>query len=227
MCFRYVSAACRVQPCTAGVCRVLLGPYCTAAEKRSSGEDGSYGNDPSDDPGRGASGVRGLEVKACQLEEQVRELTVRYNRAVEESDMVRKRTQKFVEDAKLFGIQSFCRDLVEVADLLEQPTREERQGGADRTTADVGGEEGLLGKVQARLQGVFTKHGLEKMQAVGSRYDPYQHRVVCHTPVSLGVEPCTVAVVKQEGYALHGRTIRHALVGIAVVMQGRDAEGPD
>ncbi|KAL0162466.1 hypothetical protein M9458_041862, partial [Cirrhinus mrigala] len=99
-------------------------------------------------------------------------------------------------------IQSFCRDIVEVADLLEKV--EERDDGVQQLTQ-------YLAHIQGRLQDIFTKHGLEKMTPVGSTYDPYQHEIVCHTPAE-GVEPGTIAVVKQDGYMLHGRTIRHALV---------------
>ncbi|XP_062309913.1 grpE protein homolog 2, mitochondrial isoform X1 [Osmerus eperlanus] len=238
--------------------------YSTAAKQSSKG---CYGNDlPTDDLGLPGSRVRALEVKASQLEKQVRDLTERYNRAMADYDLVRRRTQKFVEDAKLFGIQSFCRDLVDVVDLLEQTTKEEHgghdqsttnkqgdmgqttahsQGGKDegqsldRITAQARGE-GLevgqdqtgrvsrqLAQVQAKLQEVFTKHGLEKMQPIGSRYDPYQHQIVCHTAAHQEVEPSTIAVVKQEGYILHGRTIRHALVGIAVATQGKGLKGSD
>lgn len=105
------------------------------------------------------------------------------------------------------GIQSFCRDIVEVADLLEKSSAVEEKGGAQQ-----------LAHIHGRLQEVFTKHGLEKMSPVGGQYDPYQHEIVCHTPAE-GTEPGTVAVVKQDGYMLHGRTIRHALVGIAVKTQ--------
>uniref|UniRef100_A0A8C1YRF8 GrpE-like 2, mitochondrial n=1 Tax=Cyprinus carpio TaxID=7962 RepID=A0A8C1YRF8_CYPCA len=132
----------------------------------------------------------------------------RYKRALADSDNVRRRTQKFVEDAKLFGIQSFCRDIVEVADLLEKV---EEGDGAQQLTQ-------YMAHIQGRLQDIFTKHGLEKMSPVGSTYDPYQHEIVCHTPAE-GVEPGSIAVVKQDGYMLHGRTIRHALVGIAVKTQ--------
>ncbi|MBN3301185.1 GRPE2 protein, partial [Amia calva] len=165
--------------------------------------------------------IRMLELRASKLEEQVQDLTERYKRAVADSDTVRRRTQKFVEDAKVFGIQSFCRDLVEVADILE------------RTAGDVesefrGGEgspplhrlsEGLA-LVQERLQAVFTKHGLEKMAPVGGRYDPYQHEIVCHVAAEEGgAQPGTIALVRQDGYKLHGRTIRHAHVGVAVEAQ--------
>ncbi|XP_013992143.1 grpE protein homolog 2, mitochondrial isoform X2 [Salmo salar] len=186
--------------------RALIGLYSTAAKHWGTG-DNCNGDDTTDDSSHTMTNVRLLEMRASKLEEQVRELTERYKRAMADSDNVRKRTQKFVQDAKLFGIQSFCRELVEVADLLE------------KTTDNLQEEEGQrLAQVQDRLQGIFTKHGLNKMSPVGDKYDPYQHEIVCHTPAE-GGEPSTVTIVKQDGYKLHGRTIRHAQVGIAVMKQ--------
>ncbi|XP_028839193.1 grpE protein homolog 2, mitochondrial [Denticeps clupeoides] len=191
-------------------CRPPASLFSTAAEQRSAGDD-FHGDDPADDPSHSITSVRILELRASKLEEQLRDLTERYKRALADSDNVRRRTQKFVEDAKLFGIQSFCRDLVEVADLVEETTGlSEEQEGPSLSQG--------LARIQARLQEVFTKHGLEKMKPVGDSYDPYDHEIVCHMPAE-GVEPGTIAVVKQDGYKLHGRTIRHAHVGIAVKMQ--------
>ncbi|XP_058615000.1 grpE protein homolog 2, mitochondrial [Onychostoma macrolepis] len=198
---RYPVDLCRLKP--SAVNRSVAGLFSTAAEHRSSGDD-CHGDDGDDNQSQSVTNVRSLKTRARKLEEQVHDLTERYKRAIADSDNVRKRTQKFVEDAKLFGIQSFCRDIVEVADLLEKV---EEGDGVQQLT-----------RIQGRLQNIFTKHGLKKMSPVGSTYDPYQHEIVCHTPAK-GVEPGTIAVVKQDGYMLHGRTIRHAHVGIAVKMQ--------
>ncbi|VDN35372.1 unnamed protein product [Dibothriocephalus latus] len=46
----------------------------------------------------------------------------KYKRALAESENVRKRMLRQVEEAKLFGIQSFCKDLLEVADILAKAT---------------------------------------------------------------------------------------------------------
>ncbi|XP_063058686.1 grpE protein homolog 2, mitochondrial [Engraulis encrasicolus] len=181
-----------------------------AAEQHSAG-DSSYGDDTSDGESHSVTHVRTLEKKATKLEEQVRDLTERNKRALSDSNNVRRRTQKFVEDAKLFGIQSFCRDLVEVADLLEQTTRLAEASGTQTDPQE-------LRHIQGRLLDIFTKHGLEKMSPLGDTYDPYQHEIVCHMPAE-GAEPGTITVVKQNGYKLHGRTIRHAHVGIAVKTQ--------
>ncbi|XP_076836173.1 grpE protein homolog 2, mitochondrial [Brachyhypopomus gauderio] len=183
----------------------------TAAEQRSTGNDCHGYDDGGDhDQNTSVARVKMLEKKAIKLEEQVQDLTERYKKAVANSDTVQRRTRKFVEDAKLFGIQSFCRDLVEVADMLEQTSGLEAKEVTSLTQS--------LEQIQDRLQEVFIKHGLEKMRPVGTVYDPYQHEVVCHIPAH-GVEPGLIAVVKQEGYMLHGRTIRHAHVGIALKTQ--------
>ncbi|XP_062867060.1 grpE protein homolog 2, mitochondrial [Trichomycterus rosablanca] len=189
--------------------RSRIGFSSTAAERDNTGHD-CHSDDGDDDHSRSVMHVRMLEMRANKLEEQVRDLTQRYQRALADSDNVRRRTQKFVEDAKRFGIQSFCRDLVEVADLLEQTVH-----GTEEDTQTLTQS---LELVQNRLQQVFTKHGLEKMNVVGTAYDPYQHEIVCHTPAD-GLEPGSIAVVKQDGYKLHGRTIRFAHVGIAVKAQ--------
>ncbi|XP_075065719.1 grpE protein homolog 2, mitochondrial [Mixophyes fleayi] len=182
--------------------------YSTAPQQRSSG-DQTTSDDGNVDP-RSYS-VRTLERKALKLEEEVQNLSESYRRAIADSENVRKRTQKFVEDAKLFGIQSFCRDLVEVADILEQALDQ----AADEGIKDMSE---ILAKVDGKLQSVFTKHGLQKMAAMGSDYDPYDHEIVCHVPAE-GRRHGSVATVKQDGYKLHGRTIRHAHVGIAVETQ--------
>ncbi|NXD31035.1 GRPE2 protein, partial [Spelaeornis formosus] len=188
--------------------------FSTAAQQRSPGDECGP-EDPSEEPKNPLSDCA-LEHKAIKLEEQVRDLTERYRKALADSENVRRRTQKFVEDAKLFGIQSFCRDLVEVADIMEE-TVQTAAGFAEPNPALKKIYEGLS-LIEAKLQSVFAKHGLQKMNPVGGRYDPYEHEIICHVPAE-GVQPGTVALVTQDGYKLHGRTIRHALVGVAVEAQ--------
>ncbi|CAI9564640.1 unnamed protein product [Staurois parvus] len=122
--------------------------------------------------------------------------------------MSEKRTQKFVEDAKVFGIQSFCRDLVEVADIVENAVDQSTNEGV-KEMSDI------LSAIDEKLQGIFIKHGLHKMTPVGGDYDPYDHKIVCHVPAE-GRRSGSIATVLLDGYKLHGRTIRHAEVGIAV-----------
>lgn len=46
----------------------------------------------------------------------------KYKRALAEGENIRLRLTKQINDAKLFGIQSFCKDLLDVADVLGKAT---------------------------------------------------------------------------------------------------------
>ena len=61
---------------------------------------------------------------------------------------------------------------------------------------------------------VFRRHGLEKMDALGQKFDPNQHEALFQVPVP-DKEPNTVVDVQTIGYILHGRTIRPAKVGVS------------
>uniref|UniRef100_A0A8C5MRC2 GrpE like 2, mitochondrial n=1 Tax=Leptobrachium leishanense TaxID=445787 RepID=A0A8C5MRC2_9ANUR len=191
--------------------RNVLSAFCAASPHRHVG-DYTRNDDPTGDDGKSFT-VTSLERKAQKLEQQVEELKEKQRVAMADSENVRRGIQKYVMDAKLFGIQSLCRDLVEVADLVEDASAQAATDGKVDVIE-------ILSQLDTKLQRIFSKHGLQKMTPIGSVFDPYDHTVVCHVPAE-GRELGTVAVVRQEGYKLHGRTIRHAHVGLAVASPER------
>merc|ERR1712037_1064539 len=54
------------------------------------------------------------------LKAQHADLMDKYRRSIAESDNMRKRLTKQIDDAKVFGIQSFVKDLLAVADVLNK-----------------------------------------------------------------------------------------------------------
>ena len=61
---------------------------------------------------------------------------------------------------------------------------------------------------------VFGKHGLTRVDpAAGDKFDPNFHEALFQLPVP-DKENNTVAVVTQKGFALNGRTLRAAKVGV-------------
>ena len=46
----------------------------------------------------------------------------KFKRSLAETENVRRRLTKQKDDAKLFGIQGFCKDLLNVADILQRAT---------------------------------------------------------------------------------------------------------
>lgn len=113
----------------------------------------------------------------------------------------------------LSGIQAFCKDLLEVADILEKATQSVPQAELRDDNPHLKSlYEGLV-MTEAQIQKAFAKHGLLRLDPLGAKFDPYEHEALFHTPVE-GHEPGTVALVSKVGYKLHGRTLRPALVGV-------------
>lgn len=139
-------------------------------------------------------------------------------RALAESENVRTRMKKQVEDAKQFGIQAFSKDILEVADILQKATQsipESDLEGANVTPSLLSIYEGLK-MTEAELQKVLNKNGLKKIDPFGATFDPVFHEAMFEVP---GEKPGTVAVVSRVGYTLHGRTIRPARVGVVKAME--------
>ncbi|XP_029311168.1 grpE protein homolog 1, mitochondrial [Cottoperca gobio] len=181
---------------------------CTATQQKN----GHGSEEEAEKPEQSAADT--LMKEKSQLEEQLKDMTEKYKRALADTENLRTRSQKMIEDAKLYGIQGFCKDLLEVADILEKAT--ESVPKEEVTSQNPHLKNLFDGLVMTKLQTqkVFTKHGLVKLNPDGQKFDPYEHEALFHAPVE-GKEPGTVAVVTKVGYKLHGRTLRPALVGVA------------
>ncbi|XP_016295453.1 grpE protein homolog 1, mitochondrial-like isoform X1 [Sinocyclocheilus anshuiensis] len=184
---------------------------CTAAQQKSSGprteeENGTQKPEPS------AAEKAFIEEKT-QLEEQLKDVTDKYKRALADTENLRQRSQKMIDDAKLYGIQGFCKDLLEVADILEKATESVPKTEISTANPHLKNLYDGLVMTEVQIQKVFQKHGLVKLNPDGQKFDPYEHEAVFHAPME-GKEAGTVAVVTKVGYKLHGRTLRPALVGV-------------
>ncbi|CAG0880311.1 unnamed protein product [Cyprideis torosa] len=148
-----------------------------------------------------------------KLEELVGEAEDKYKRALADMENLRKRLERQIEDAKLFGYQKFCKDLLEVSDILSKATESVPPDQiSDRNPHLKNLYEGLQ-MTQAQLQHVFKRHGLSEVNPVGEKFDPNLHEAMFEQAVA-GKEPGTVAVVTKIGYKLHDRILRPALVGV-------------
>lgn len=67
--------------------------------------------------------IEELQTMNKKLLDDKNEFEDKYKRALAEAENVRKRMLRQVEESKLFGIQSFCKDLLEVADILDKATQ--------------------------------------------------------------------------------------------------------
>ncbi|XP_043368423.1 grpE protein homolog 1, mitochondrial isoform X2 [Dermochelys coriacea] len=184
-----------------------------ATQQKSTGEnleDYQSQNEPKAEP---SSAEKIFIEEKAKLEEQLKEMTDKYKRALADTENLRQRSQKLVEEAKLYGIQSFCKDLLEVADVLEKATESvPKEELKDENPHLKNLYDGLV-MTEVQIQKVFKKHGLLKLNPVGAKFDPYEHEALFHAPME-GKEPGSIALVSKVGYKLHGRTLRPALVGV-------------
>ena len=136
------------------------------------------------------------------------EILDKYRRAIAESENMRKRLTKQIEDGKIFGIQSFSKDLLEVADVLDKAVSVEGQSAQDLHKG--------LEMTKAQLHQVFKRHGLERINPKEGeeKFDPNMHDALFQIPVP-DKDPNIVLVVQKVGYSLQSRTIRPASVGVS------------
>ncbi|KAM9329948.1 grpE protein homolog 1, mitochondrial [Gastrophryne carolinensis] len=202
-----LGALLRTQRAPLGRCPRLM---CTAAQQSNNppieNEEDKSKSPPEDK-------TEQLAAEKAKLEEQIKEMTDKYKRALADTENLRQRSQKMVDEAKLYGIQGFCKDLLEVADILEKATESvPKEEVKDDNPHLKNLYEGLV-MTEVQIQKVFKKHGIVKLNPLGAKFNPYEHEALFNTPME-GKEPGTVALVTKVGYKLHERTLRPALVGV-------------
>ncbi|KAK2712407.1 grpE protein homolog, mitochondrial-like [Artemia franciscana] len=157
--------------------------------------------------------VETLAKEANAIKERTLELEDKYKRALAESENMRRRLTKQIEDAKIFGIQSFCKDLLEVADILAKATEVVPESELVSNLPLKNLYQGLK-MTEKQLQAVFRRNGLTQINPVGEMFDPNQHEALFQQP-NTGKKSGTVVVVSKIGYKLKDRTVRPACVGVA------------
>lgn len=151
--------------------------------------------------------------KMRQLEEQVQQLDDKYKRSLAETENIRQMYRKQIDDAKLFGIQSFAKDLIDVADTLELATESMKSNSLVQGNEDMKKLYDGVEMTTGLLQQVFARNGLIRTNPVGAKFDPNFHEAMFYQEVE-GKTPGSIAMVMKTGYLLHGRTLRAAQVGV-------------
>lgn len=158
--------------------------------------------------------VQSLTENVKSLEEKNAELLDKYKRSLADSENMRNRLTKQIQDAKVFGIQSFCKDLLEVADTLGHATNAVPKDQLNNNNPHLKNLYDGLVLTRNSLQQVFKRHGLEPIEPLNSKFDPNEHEALFQKECA-DVEPGVVVEVTKIGYKLHNRCIRPALVGVS------------
>ena len=147
------------------------------------------------------------------LEKERDELKDQYYRTAAEMENVKRRAARDVEQANKYGPLSFIRDLTTPLDNMQRAldTAPEDRDGLDETYRNI--LIGLEMTVQ-EITKIMEKHGVNVVNPEGEKFDYNHHQAMFEVPTD-DEEPGTVVAVAQQGYVLHDRLIRPAMVGVA------------
>jgi molecular chaperone GrpE len=158
-----------------------------------------------DDPEEGS--VEALTREVIEAKDKVL-------RTLAEMENLRRRTSKEVADARSFGIASFARDVLDIADNLQ------RALDAVPAEARANAEAGLKALIEGvelterSLHATLQKNGVKKFDPTGEKFDPNFQQAMYEVP-DPSVPAGTVVQVAQSGYMIGDRILRPALVGVA------------
>lgn len=135
-------------------------------------------------------------------------------RTLAEMENLRRRTAREVADARSYGIASFARDVLDIADNLQRAL--DAVSATARENADPGLKALIEGVelTERSLHSALEKNGVKKFDPTGEKFDPNFQQAMYEVP-DPSVPAGTVVQVAQAGYMIGDRVLRPALVGVS------------
>ena len=172
--------------------------------------DDGEGDEEDVDENRGEGESLEVALEALRGDLEGAKQDILYAKA--ETQNVRRRMEKDVQDARAYAATGFARDVLSVADNLSRAI--EAVPSELREDSKFAGLVTGVEATQRELDKVFAQHGISRIAAVGLPLDPNQHQAMMEVP-SDEVEPGTVVQEMQAGYMIKDRLLRPAMVGVA------------
>jgi len=134
-------------------------------------------------------------------------------RAMADAENVKKRAEREVNAARIFGIERFALDVLSVHDNLSRALM--TLAGTDK--ADLGeNAKNLVDGIELTEKDLIltlSRHGVKTVPGVGAKFDPNVHQAVAQVPSDEAKGD--IATVMQTGFKLGDRTLRAAMVAVS------------
>jgi len=151
-------------------------------------------------------------LEALQAENT--ELKDKVLRTMADMENLRRRTEREVTDAKIYGVASFARDMLTFADNLHRAVEavpaDLREQADPALKTFVEGIELTERDFLSRL----TRFGVKKIEPLGKKFDPNFQEALFEIPDE-AVPPGTVLQVVENGFSIGDRVLRPAKVGVS------------
>jgi molecular chaperone GrpE len=160
------------------------------------------------------------------LEQQLSDMKDQWIRAVAETENIRKRGQREKDEASRYAPSNLARDIVGIADnlrrALETCQKEDITGLSSTVQGLVTGVELIV----KELDTILDRHHIKRLMPLHEKFDPNHHQAMFE--IESNEHPVgTVLNVMQDGYLLHDRLLRPAMVGVSKASAKADTESED
>ena len=147
------------------------------------------------------------------LQKEINHMKDQLLRSLAEAENIRKRTQREKEEARQYAITNFARDLLNIADNLNRalqvmPSEQEEVLPAVKSLM-----EGVQ-LTQRELEAIFNRQGIKRISPLGEKFNHNFHQAMFETETE-DQEAGIITQVLQDGYVIHDRLLRPAMVGVA------------
>ncbi len=146
----------------------------------------------------------------ARLEIELQEMKDKWLRSEAEMANLRARTKREVEDARLYAVQKFAKDVAEAADNLRR--------GIDNLPKRAEAEPEIITKLRDGFEGIersFTalleRNGITRTDPTGAPFDANLHQAMAEQETAEH-PPGTVAQAWSPTWLLNGRLLRPAMV---------------
>lgn len=155
----------------------------------------------------GAARIQELEMQIATMKDQAL-------RTMAEADNIRKRAEREVQKAKVYGVEKFAADVLSVYDNLSRALHtidgQAKEELGDNARNLVEGIE----LTEKDLTAALGRHQIKAVAGLGSLFDPNVHQAVANIPHP-EIEKGHVAAVMQQGFTIGDRTLRAAMVAVS------------
>jgi len=172
---------------------------------------------PDDTPEPAHTTEQGMTTEAAQriadLEAERDNFRDLWMRAEAETQNVRARGRREVEDARQYGMQKFAKDVVEAAENLRRGLSSLPDQTPDEPEIVTKLRDGFEG-VERSFVALLERNGIKADDPVGKPFDANLHQAMAEQP-SAEHPPGTVVQSWSRGWTLNGRLLRPAMVVVA------------
>jgi molecular chaperone GrpE len=157
-----------------------------------------------------APAVEDPAARIEQLEAALQEMKDKWLRSEAEMANLRARTKREIEDARLYAVQKFAKDVVEAAENLKR--------GIDSLPKRTEDEPEIITKLREGFEGIersfvalLERNGITRHDPTGALFDANLHQAMAEQETTEH-PPGTVLQAWSQTWKLHGRLLRPGMV---------------